>query len=764
MGVAAGVVLRSLPGTYSVSGGVDHPKAAWTVSKTFANGDAEGAFTIDGELTLAGQFAQAEQVVGFKVLVDGVELPQRQLLGGLSVRTDLEVGTAFGLSVAYGSDDSLFQHLPGSGALPKPFGTIVGNVGAGKQVIDIYGVVVTDIAGRTDIPLVVGGVIDQITTEIVDGVRAQTISGIGQQGQYDGIKVTLQLSPGHNIPRGNIFARLAELGGLDPAKVETWGGTRVLHELSYIDTPWLEAAREIAAADNRAVWWLGDVLTTVPLVDKDSPVAAYIEPHHWIDSSVEQSGGSQVPTSVLVTGSEQLTKQGDGLSTVVTVVEVQEPFAIPGAEFSQGTNGVLTALSGSSSEALRVTSRVETTQTSEGDTLLYKRVRTFGYFNPEEWRYKADSTTSGRDGSGNFSDYNTSTYIFDSAAKNDGSAARLWRWHRFVLLEEVETFFHFDDRGFLVREEVLRRGWLNRRKPIKNRAAQATSAWSAVSWTLSQRLLGNSDAVIGASEGFTTIRGGTGGSDAQYPYPRANTAPFGQNNGLLGKMEVVYTVTDDGFITRRVQSEYGWIALWNGRTQLFGDGTESDDIEEKFRVIRTEETTYQAVSEFGSTAIRRTTDENGSTVSVETEEIDSYLPAAEIKEPILAPDAEFWNVADIANRVPASRGDSKPLECEIESPALLATKFPRPTVESFQMAESEEDCAAYTKRLLSQSSGIPVAVTLPASYTIVPGTRVFLNAPDHDIAHELHIKAIENSAAGPTEPIFTRVEGEIHLV
>ena len=205
MGVATGVVLRSLPGTYSVSGGVDHPKAAWTVSKTFANGDAEGAFTIDGELTLAGQFAQAEQVVGFKVLVDGVELPQRQLLGGLSVRTDLEVGTTFGLSVAYGSDDSLFQHLPGSGKLSKPFGTIVGNVGAGKQVIDIYGVVVTDTAGRTDIPLVIGGVIDGVTTEIVDGVRAQTISGIGQQGQYDGIKVTLQLSPGHNIPRGDIF-------------------------------------------------------------------------------------------------------------------------------------------------------------------------------------------------------------------------------------------------------------------------------------------------------------------------------------------------------------------------------------------------------------------------------------------------------------------------------------------------------------------------------------------------------------------------------
>lgn len=690
----------------------------------------------------------ATQTVGWRVTINGTIVLPADLVRNITV--DLRLGEASSWAFALPADDAshLVADLP-DGQLKTLLGNILAASGppTGLESIDIAGIAISDDAVHV-VPLITNGITTNARrSQQIEGHFIE-LSGLGPEGRFDRKLITYKLPAGHNIRRSKVVEQIIGKLGATPGSL--WPSIRMNKEVQAVDQEGLELAKELADAGNQALAFdrQGE-LSALPQVDVDGPIQWDFEPQDLLQAGVVSSeGDNEGPTVVTVTSTEQIVNDAVENRIVVTVVEGFSNYAVRGGRFQQLDTGVVSTIGpfDVASKFLR-TSRVTTTTTYQGRTIVRRRVLTEGFSGTEVWRYRYDNTLTGKTGGGEFLEYNGATpggagprFIYDSNAVADDSLT-LFRdqQERFIILARVDETFDYDSRGFLETTVRAERQHSMEAVALKDRS-DASQDWGTV--------LFSGDGVYARGNGQGVL------SRSQ--------------QSLVARKEVTKTlsVNDGGFINQEVEVLREAVAR-PGFVFWFHGGMESSDDAEvnrfgtspinRLHLSRRVVTAYSELTEVLSLKSTTVYSPNGDVESITNEEREGYLPAAPTLDTFVPALADFEDPADHELALAASVRDQAPIECTVEAIGLEKFRPAYEVIESFEWGENQGDICARASTILLLGTATRVTFTLPANWSISPGHRCHLRLPSAGLNHDLHVLQVSYSQAAPYDAIRTVV-------
>ncbi len=390
----------------------------------------------------------------------------------------------------------------------------------------------------------------------------------------------------------------------------------------------------------------------------------------------------------------------------------------------------------------RVVQRVVTTTETVCDTVLATKVDTYAVMNPEVWRY-AIREVAPPGGETQVVEQNRFTHLLDDAPQEDAlgsESAHKWELGRLLLVSEEFTRHEYDGEGYKLRTVVSRKGWSVQRWATKQRPATGFVDWESVPLIFpTTYVLGSGDSV-GNSPVEEQYSQGYIGSDLEIP-------------GLGFGQFVARTTTKPGregafIVSERVTVEGPHLPP--GDRYLYASGETSRADREQFAVTGSEVTVY---SPTGESAARKTTSTFTATGELETsesEDLDSYLPAAE-------------RLVDGSDPATPPRGDTRTIEDSCVASALEAT-HPRYDVErSVPLAEDAADLESLCLQTLAEASLISAELQLPACFGLRKGTTVLGILPRVDLRHLMLVTEVAHTAE-VGGPVITTVRGVIRAL
>lgn len=359
------------------------------------NADAPTATSaVDDSVTIAAFPPPGVPVtVGFEVWVGGVLVPLSRMRGGVTVSRSLDRALQewqFAVSV----DD-------GRGFFGSPFDAL--GPAMGNAPITIYGIYLTP-SGVHRYPLITNGVADSShryadPTSSTDGY-AEEFSGTCGMGRFDRQVVTYVSPAGAGYSRDYHIARMFSLIGDSSTALE--GMHRVDRELQFVDADPVTSSQALADVEHRKILRNRyDQLVNPRLGARFgyNVIAGFAEGDMVGAIKVEVTHPGDVITDVTLVGSQQLTKPavaaggGSGRTSATTEVEVDGPYEVQRAAYSQSSACTLTSLGGSSGVA-PVIPRLLTITTVEQDSgvVVSQRIQVWSYRWVQGPRYTYNAT------------------------------------------------------------------------------------------------------------------------------------------------------------------------------------------------------------------------------------------------------------------------------------------------------------------------------------------------------------------------------------
>ncbi len=693
----------------------------------------------------------ARQVVGFRVLLDGVEIPPHQILS-------IDPGP---LRI-----DNLVHPWTVETPFPSPFGSPSAYKGAppGLRRVDIQGIYLTP-TGIHYIPIITGGLVDnaQLTRD-AEGRKVGRYQGLSSGARYDRILAEYGRPPGHGLPRGRVIGELASLAGWTAQSLAPGGRMDKEFAVTANDS-WAGSALELAEVDGRT-------LTEDSFGNLTNPVDGY-NPSRPVDLVLglgQLTGGQSVTppgdvvTRITVTGTQQITRDACGRRTVQQEAISKSIYAPRAAVYQQnGAGTLLTTGLIQDAAALRVTGKTLTIREYACDTLLAERVYTYGWYNPLAVRYKV------LDAAGNVSAEN-GVFLYEGEEDDDTMAYR-WPRERFVLIGYTESVYGYDEDGFLV-TVTTRKDFPHFISAALKSRPNTTVGWEDANWITGRLLLGNRSGVRNA-----------GAVDpSAYTEHMPREIPGNDYAGLSAGQErerevITYdnlvTETPGGLLVGNVQRQttarYTYHAPQGGLWQYAGD--EGKSVEwERLALYEEEAMDYLPEDGDGSHGEVRTITREGKTVEVNVERgLDGYLPAATRSLDLTPPASSYANATDAANALPASRAETAPIEAEVIDYALESFHPRNEARISNQWIENPVEGQAVGVREMREGSAYEISVELaganflvrPAWRIQVPGIADLLDdaASPADLT-DLYVRSVSWPQRGaPYGPIVTEIEG-----
>lgn len=689
-----------------------------------------------------GDLDIAEQVVGWRVEVAGIELARRNLVDAINVTRSIDEGVTFILRVPFRSDEDVIGELDPATAVQLLFGNLISTPGppTGLDSVTISGLYVTS-TGLHVFPLVTNGLIHAATqNRTPQGSNFLELVGIGPSARYDRRHVDYKLPAGHNLRRDKVVAQVMAKVGSPIGSL--WSGTRMLKEIQWIDAPAIDLAREIADADGYSLEWdRAGQLSAYKQVRSSAPVLSF-EPRDLIRSrDVRASGTNDTPTRIRISSVRQVEKEGgDGQVTTISEAKGFSEYAVKGSLFQHSGIGNISADDATAAPKFQLTSKVITTVVRDGGTVVARETERFGWYARESARYTTFSTVSGRNITTGV--YNTyfSGYIYDEGAVKDDQLKLLTdRQERFRPVNRQLVTREFDARGFLVGEETTERTWYPPKESFKSRSLNNPPDWSTVNY-------GTLESLSGPGEVWDSFGGSV----------------LAEKFILTSRVAHRWDVDDDGFVTGETISEFKHHAR-PGTTELYRGAYESRDAREQIRLVREESITYRSVGDQLET-ISTVEGIDGARESVDVDTRDGFLPPAEKKDAVLPVKSDFEDPADFDLAVAASVRENQRINCEVISAGLEGNRPQSDLEEEFPWGESLEDICNRATTILQLDSAVLIEADLAANFVVREGEVVHLRLPDIGLNHDVHVTSVEHGQAFGAGPLLTTIRGRVYAL
>lgn len=692
-----------------------------------AAGSADLSVTIDPAPLLAALPARStgrRQIVGFILRIDGVEVPRSRWAGDCDVTLAL----------------APLQRWTLSGPLPGPFGSARTYLGAapGGRRIDISGLYVTP-SGPFEIPLVTNGIVDSETREQrPDGTLVVTITGADASARYDHRLVDYTEAPGQGLARAAVVREILRLAGAASADIRLIG--TVNHEVQIVKQEPFSAAQPIAEVEGHGLGSdrYGNLRSAVAGYDPGRRVALVLSDRDILRGASRGEVPGDLYTRLVLTGSQTVLSAGQRTTTQVDLG--YSLYAPKQAAFVQNSDGSLSSLSPAAIvPGLILTSMVKTVSGYAGDTLLWQEVTTWAYWNQEVARYvlHADGTVEWLSGGlyGNI-------YLYAGAAANDNSPAYHLAREQFLIVGRQRTVYTYDARHYLVRTETQKDMPFLRLAAVQQRSSVSTS-WESAGFILGRLLTGNRAGVDngGATPGLEALPDQTSGGVFGVLVPREIST-------------VEETVTDDGYVTRRVTTTTAYAAP-DGALYRYADGKDRSTLDEILTETVRAEISYSSSGADAGHLETTLTYQNGALVSQDGPNLrDGFLPAA---------------TKDLSAD-PAARQKGQPFELE-EIDYVREGIRPRcESVVSNPWIETPEEAQAFLRRMLREDAGIAVTVQTPVNFLVDPDWLVRLDLKTFDLLGDgtpqpidLHNLIVNHVSPGPDGPHLTTITGRCYL-
>lgn len=616
---------------------------------------------IDGS---AGEMATSHSVqlqrFGWRLTVDGDVLDMTRVVD-VSVEMDIDNPLrTWSFEVALDTPDGLWDNPimePGPGLC--------------KREVDIDLVLPTT-TGFYYKRLITGGVCDSESRTSLPNARAR-FSGVCSGGRYDGELVDLVLPPGHGLSRPRVIeiaARRAGVTDVDLHQVTygnlvwfqnedgTWAWAsytpKMMKEFQMSDAQFLGPCQELADVDQMRLYWDSDGFLKWtpcgPPADEEDTIDHFDERNFKRAAVTIEIPGGETVTEVTVNGEEQLIRDPEDCGDVTTSVEVtseglQGPIA---PKYAQSTGGYATnpydTVEFDDPQRVRLEVLERTVRCG---IEVYTRRMSYSYFLPMAARYTWDAVNDEWDRiDGIYADEGT-----------DGNAnayvAPIEKW----LLTEVDEEWHYwNDEEFLgprvgpVASQEANFGVAPGYAPqlvdldfskVKIGTFSVSWRWYAVKKYLKTRTLTPFPppiweeveppalhAVYGDKSGCAGLVIAPAWLHSNYQGYQTYSSNDGELFLPVSATTVLYESDGRGYLIGEERQNFGWLARPNGSAYLYGDGKESDDEQEEFRLVSTETKKYSAAGENNHDEIVVRSDFNGRDVSSQTTTgLDGYLPA-----------------------------------------------------------------------------------------------------------------------------------------
>lgn len=715
----------------------------------------QGTASVESVLEAVRPRASRRQIVGpFRVVIDGEALPLDRRSLGVKISASMDGRSAsFALPVR---SDAL---APGDPWL-EPLGTAADSLGAppGSRAAVSISVSIFDGAAVRDFPLLTGGSIHGGRVSRARGAATRDVTVVGRKARYDKRKATLHLSPGHGLQRRAVVARLLAAGEIPAQLVGGGGEKRVRKEVSAIDALALGLSDQmLSAASERLYEDAAGNLRIGRLDEAPVSVAWSFAPRDILEAlgQIGQEEVSDGPTSVIVNGSKQITRDSaDGSRIEEQEVEswsTDPPLRAAWKQATDGTLSAVTPLAPPTPGTLYLHEVVTYRREFRGDTLISERTIIRSLANPNVARYRLDGTPEGG------IDQYLNCYLLDPAAlPGDGNLAYSWIEQRLVVTSDETVRHDFDLRGFRVRETTEAQGVLLWRASIKSRST-ADVPWEDTNSTALREVLGSGDGARGSAgdEAPADYWAGSGPSSGFHQF---DGEPFGFPP-LLGRSVTEFTVSDDGFITKQVKTDSGWVPR-PGSLELYHDGYQSRDESLVFTATLLTLTDYLPGTEGAATKqIVRTRDYAGRETKVSSY-LSGHLPAATRSLDMIDPAwAEEFADDELEHTLAASRYEQQAFKVRASSDALLAVREAWEDSVDNDWLEDEEEAGELARVHLRKSAAFTRSWPILLNPLVEPFTKVHVVFPELGWDDDVWVTAVdhvETRSGG-----YTQVSGEV---
>ncbi len=683
------------------------------VPGVFTLAEPAGDFAVNATVLADEIFAvkprRRVQYVGLEVKVGGVDVRDSMLAGSFRVSRSLDRPiqvASLGLAILDGRSalgDGLRLAAPASGLKP----------------IDVAFNYRAPSGKPFRVPLITNGIADETELQANGGVtESLSIADAGRR--FRDKTVTRIIPAGSNLSRDNIIAKLAKDAGVLTHNLPRIPG-RVTKPVELLEGDWLALSRDQADVPGYAVLWdPEDNLTAIEnAAEQPRPKPKWVFTESDLVRSV--NGASQnivirpsadAWTEIELRGHQQVTRDSCSLQTKTLrsfglVDEVAPVYTF----LQSASNGSVTNLGFGILIGSRIGSRTITQITSRCRDIITEKIRSWALFNPTIARYRknADGTQKPA-GSGGFNQ----VYLLNNAADEVGHA---YVRPRLLKVEEVTT-----DRVFIagVLRRVVKetRSWYNPRRHIKSRALPETP-WENQSADSDFWDLGNGEAVTDRRDSFR----------------------------LTERETIELTPAGDGTLRSRRTKIERYAKREGGRLYLYGDGSESSDSEEQFRVVsELQESWTQITEELVAVSVVR--------FGLDRKWLDSVHgldaggpPAAEQLENAEPLRSSFDTDAEFEAARAASRFEQEEIIAECSAPGLLALRPERKLQQSLvEWAENVDELRDICNRYLLLGMSPTIEFTVAPNGRLREGDLVHLRLrqPGVGLDHDCKVVTVNH--------------------
>ncbi len=694
------------------------------------------------------------------------------MVGPFSIERTLKEGTQWNLSVAIGAEQ------PGTLSL-------AGNTPANKMPVELAMKAPPPALAKVHVYggywLTDGTAFEQLLMS--DGIAASSnrkynpeghfmeINGLGPEGRWDRALASLNLDPDHDLSHGDLIELLGLYVGIPAADLAVSGaGAPRKKAVGICRENWWSVAHEIAEAAVLVPYWDRDGILTMSSLFGDqsgaSPEFVFTSLDILADVGLDIQSEADVPTCVVVQGTQPAGGGFDGILTKATFVETFNNYAIPRASHNQSSSGAVSTTGvNSPSPRFQLVSRVSTIDEIKNGCLVVRNSFVEGYYNPQVWKFKQDAAGAIDTGAGisnvgelfleDSEDGLTAPVAFDSTplrrwlnykwTELSGERLSFPRWTEDSGIYDIGS----GPVGYKEAELSAKRGWKITEESLQTRSAPNTDTWEVTVYENGQRILGDGRGVVSAGENYckgpSFLSNSLNYALTGVVPPKSFWIPDAGEGGNFTFVDVSvkrFIVDACGFILR--ESSYESFAsekpgVSPGSTQYrFKDGAVSL-IDQKGRRWKGTETDYVAIGE-ASRRLISTKYEDGQVQEIVVTDEDGYLPAAEA----CGLDQED-EVQDIEAKI-----------CSLED-----AHEPYEEVTSNDFVESIEEARALGAALLRDAQAVAISFSLSAVWALEPGMKVQVYVPDAKISHECIVDRVRWYRTNPGGPILTNVVGKI---
>lgn len=719
--------------SFFISGGCVNPQppaqATAFIDGTAINIPAETEAEITGacDSTLtqgAIPLAQSYQEAGFEVYVGGRLVPKSMMVGKIEVDTQLE------------RQLNTWVFLTAVTTPAGVFGSPFDRVGPPTGLLDVDLYACYKVNGQVvRWPLMLHGVatLSKRIADLSRGTRVgwyEQLEGLDRGGRFDGMPGTLVIPPGANLRRDQVVEALIgsafDASSTPDLFFNFEAGNPVNKEVQLIDgDPW-QLGQEMFALEGRRLLRDPQGFNWNPrlgLYRNPDAVPVFTIDERLILSvqTFEMDGPpGKIPTSVTLTGTEQLTSDPAAPAARKVVPQQQEVFEsyLPNqAWFEQDLACALTALSVGGAPSLIRTKLIVTTLEYLGPTLVAQTVETYAYVQPEAARYAWDETTHA-------AVCQPGVFLPFGAVSGDQAGAWASPTEQWLLQSRVRSQFFYDavgyqgpiglptDRwyqglsgtagginpgsGFFLGSITTTEEYYMRRHAYK--AAAGATPWQSIDPIDGVLLRGSGEAVADAAAQFVVTKKVVDVQRADTAGTLVSTEDFSYSFGLYMGADFQYQVNN---------------------------GQVSSQPEETFELTGLSTTVYVPISEgAGFQQVQTAYSFDGSATSPLGDPVIQTGPGAPptvAQLPKLTPDPTLFPGGQNADP-----NQTQPIKVEITMPALLATHPPYKVKVNMPWAEGMQELADAGLFIIEQAAAAHCTFTTPLLGMVYAGDWITL--------------------------------------